>query len=162
MMKITLIYGTDTGNTRSIAKKIAKRLPDTSALHIAKARREDFENSDLLILGSPTCGFGELPEDWEKHLTLLATANLSGKTVALFGTADQLNYPGTFADALGILYDKAVASGATVIGQTGTEGYDFDQSAALRDGRFVGLVIDQDNQANQTEERITSWLGQIL
>ncbi|HVI51550.1 MAG TPA: flavodoxin FldA [Candidatus Sulfotelmatobacter sp.] len=161
-MKVNLIYGTDNGNTRSIAKKIAKRLPEAEVIHISKAKPDDFETCDLLILGSPTYGFGELSDDWITGIALLSAANLNGKTVALFGTGDQLNYPDTFADAMGILYEKAVERGANVVGHTETGGYDFDKSTAIRDGHFVGLVLDQDNQANKTEERIESWLGKLL
>lgn len=161
-MKVNLIYGTDTGNTRSIAKKIAKGLPQAEVIHIAKAKREDFEACDLLILGAPTYGYGELSDDWEIGTILLSAANLADKKVALFATGDQLNYPDTFADAMGTLYDKAIERGARIIGQTDTGGYDFDKSTAIRDDKFVGLVLDQDNQPTKTEERIKTWLKQLL
>lgn len=161
-MKVNLIYGTDTGNTRAVAKKIAKKLPDAVVRHIGEASREDFEGCDLLILGAPTCGLGDLPDDWGTGLSLLSSSDLTAKKVALFGTGDQMNYPDTFADAMGTLYDTAVARGADVIGQTDPDGYEFDGSTALRDGKFVGLVLDQDNQANKTEGRIDSWVGKIL
>lgn len=160
-MKITVIYGTDTGNTRTVAKKIAKKLPDATVRHIAEASREDFQSSDLLILGAPTCNLGELPEDWDKGLALLASAGLSGKKVALFGTGDQLNYPDTFVDAVGTLYDAVTAQGAEVVGQTDPDGFEFNESTALRNGKFVGLVLDVDNQASKTEARIESWIKQI-
>ncbi len=161
-MKISVIYGTDTGNTRTVAKKIGKKIPDASVRHIAEASRQDLESCDLLILGSPTCGLGELPADWEKGLSLLSSADLSAKKVALFGTGDQFNYPDSFADAIGTLYDTVTARGANVMGQTDADGYEFTGSTALRDGKFVGLVLDVDNQANKTEARIESWINQIL
>ncbi len=161
-MKINVIYGTDTGSTRGVAKKIAKKLPDAELRHIAEASRQDFEACELLILGSPTCRLGELPDDWEKGLSLLSSVDLSAKKVALFGTGDQLNYPDSFVDAIGTLYDTVTARGATVTGRTDPDGYDFNESTALRDGKFVGLVLDMDNQANKTEARIASWINQIL
>lgn len=160
-MRVTVIYGTDSGSTRSIAKKIGKHLPHAEVINVAKASRGDFEDCDLLILGAPTCGYGELSEDWERGLPTLEAANLEQKKVALFGTGDQVNYPDTFVDALGILYDKVVARGAQVVGATPTEGYQFDASAALRDGKFVGLALDQDNQFTMTEGRIASWIDGI-
>lgn len=160
-MRTHLIYGTDTGNTRSVAKKIAKHLPDVSVIHIDKAEREDFESCSLLILGAPTCGYGDLPGDWEQGLAKLDQVDLTGKTVALFGTGDQINYPDTFVDAIGILYDKVVARGGRVVGHTAPDGYRFDGSAALRDGTFVGLALDQDNQPEKTDGRIAAWIGQL-
>lgn len=160
-MKINVIYGTDSGTTRSIAKKIALKLPDATVHHVATASRQDIEACDLLILGSPTYQVGELPDDWEKALPLLSEANLANKRVALFGTGDQMNYPDSFADAIGTLYDKVVERGASVAGQTAPSGYDFNHSTALRDGKFVGLVLDADNQAGKTEARINSWIAQL-
>lgn len=161
-MKVTLIYGTDTGNTRAVAKRIAKKLPDTVVRHVGEASREDFEACDLLILGAPTCGLGDLPDDWGSGLSVLSSANLNAKKVALFGTGDQISYPDTFVDGMGTLYDAAVARGADVIGRTEPNGYEFDGSTALRDGKFVGLALDQDNQADKTEGRIESWIREIV
>lgn len=161
-MKINVIYGTDSGTTRSMAKRIAKKLPEATVHHIAKANRLDIEACDLLILGSPTYMLGELPEDWEKALPLLSEADLANKRVALFGTGDQMNYPDSFADAIGTLYDKVIARGASVTGETLPAGYEFNHSAALRDGKFVGLVLDADNQAAKTDARIDSWVSRIM
>ena len=62
----------------------------------------------------------------------------------------------------GTLYDAIVAKGAEVVGFTDTKGYEFEVSAAVRDGQFVGLVLDQDNQAGKSEKRIAAWTSQIL
>jgi len=43
-----------------------------------------------------------------------------------------------------------------------TDGYTFEQSAAVVDGRFVGLVIDQRTQGMFTDERIDAWLAQVV
>ncbi|RMF69726.1 MAG: flavodoxin FldA, partial [Cyanobacteria bacterium J069] len=42
-----------------------------------------------------------------------------------------------------------------------TDGYDFNESKAVRDGKFVGLAIDEDNQSDLTTERIQSWVAQL-
>ncbi|HAS51747.1 MAG TPA: hypothetical protein DCS21_08410, partial [Gammaproteobacteria bacterium] len=47
------------------------------------------------------------------------------------------------------------------IGSWPIDGYEFEKSKALRDGEFVGLVLDQDNQADLTDERIEEWLEQV-
>lgn len=159
-MTTTVIFGSDQGCTRTIAGRIAKKLNGKS-LDIKKARTDDLETCDLLILGCPTYGFGDLQTDWEDHIATLDDADLSGKKVALFGTGDQINYPDSFIDAVGILYDRVVAKGAQVVGFTATDGYDFTGSAALREGRFVGLALDEDNQSGKTEGRINAWISQL-
>jgi flavodoxin I len=116
----------------------------------------------LLVLGSPTYGDGTLQTDWEDNIDKLRGANLKGKKVALFGTGDQQNYPTSFLDAMGILYDEVAALGANVVGFTGTRGFDYVQSTAERDGKFVGLALDLDTQSGMTEKRVTAWLSQLL
>ncbi|MCR6632355.1 MAG: flavodoxin FldA [Magnetospirillum sp.] len=159
-MSITVIYGSDGGGTKAVASRIAAKLKG-QAVDIRKAKPADFENCDLLVLGSPTYGLGELQCDWEDHIGKLDEVNLEGKAVALFGTGDQMTYPDSFVDAIGILYDRVVEKGARVVGFTDTEGYDFTGSVAVRDGRFVGLALDEDNQSSQTERRITAWTNQL-
>jgi len=51
--------------------------------------------------------------------------------------------------------------GTRLIGSWSAEGYEFNKSKAFRDGEFVGLVLDQDNQADLTEERLEEWLEQV-
>jgi flavodoxin I len=31
----------------------------------------------------------------------------------------------------------------------------------LRDGKFLGLAIDEDNQSGKTEARVSAWLDQL-
>jgi len=47
------------------------------------------------------------------------------------------------------------------VGQTSTDGYDFEESLAVVDDMFLGLVIDEDNQDDLTDERLESWANQI-
>lgn len=159
-MSVTVIYGSDNGTTQDIANRIAKKLGGR-VVNITTATKADFEGSDFLILGSPTYGLGNLQPDWEDNLDKLKDADLSGKKVAIFGTGDQASYPDTFVDAIGLLYDEAVAKGANVVGLTETSGYDFTGSLGLRDGKFLGLAIDMDNQGAKTNARIDAWVAQL-
>jgi flavodoxin I len=52
--------------------------------------------------------------------------------------------------------------GAEVIGFTETAGYDYVESTAERDGKFVGLGLDLDTQSGMTEKRVTAWLSHVL
>jgi len=159
-MSIKVVFGSDLGTTRAIATRIATAL-NAIPLEITKAQAKDLESCDLLLLGSPTYGIGELQCDWEERLDTLYRADLTGKTVALFGTGDQVGFADSFADAIGVLYDIVTEKGAQVIGFTDAFDYEFAESRAFRDGQFVGLVIDQDNQPDMTEQRIAQWLKSL-
>lgn len=163
MSKIGLFYATDTGNTRKVAKLIKKQFDDgeVELFNIKGATVENLTDCDALIFGTPTLGDGELPECWAEFLPILESLGLSGKTVALYGLGDQAGYPDEFVDALGILYKKLKKLNARLIGGWPNEGYEFAKSKALRDGEFVGLVLDQDNQADLTEERLEEWLERV-
>jgi flavodoxin I len=102
-----------------------------------------------------------MQEDWAAKLHLLRSADLKGKTVALFGLGDQSGHPDSFLDAMGTLYDLLVEGGDTPVGSWPADGYGFVRSTALRDGMFVGLALDEDRQAGKTRERIEAWLGQL-
>ena len=158
-MRTGIFYGSSGGNTERVAKMIKEALDiDADLIDVAYARAEDFQKYDLLILGSSTWGEGDLQDDWEDIFDEFKKIDLSGKTVALFGTGDQEEYPDTFVDAMGTLYDQAVQNGARVVGDGWpTEGYDFDESTAVRDGAFVGLAIDEDNQEDLTSQRVWKW-----
>lgn len=171
MATVGIFFGTDTGNTRKVAKTIAKQLGEVAGKpdNIKNVGVDDLLAYDVLILGSPTYGDGELPgltagtstESWEEFLPNLSGADFSGKTIALYGLGDQAGYPGNFVDAIGMLYDAFADCGAQFIGFTSTEGYEFDRSKAVLDDQFVGLVLDEDNQKDLTEGRLADWLKQI-
>ena len=179
MAKIGIFFGTDTGRTRLIAKQIAKKLGDDAhaPVNIGRSTLADFLAYDALILGSSTLGDGELPglstglsqPSWEEFLPQLASANLSGKVVAIYGLGDQKKYPNEFVDAIGLLHDALVARGARVVGRWPNIGYEFTASQAL-DGPFegafegsyfLGLALDQINQPLLTEERLNTWLASV-
>ncbi|KAF7598486.1 MAG: flavodoxin [Candidatus Dactylopiibacterium carminicum] len=169
--KVGLFFGSTTGNTRKVAKLIKSRFDDATMsepVRITKASPEDLLAYDYLILGTPTLGDGQLPgqsadcdENWEEALERLGDVSLAGKTVALFGLGDQATYPDAFVDALADLHEFVTAHGARVVGAWPADGYDFSDSRALQGDSFVGLALDQDNQADLTEERVDAWLKSI-
>ncbi len=160
MAKIGLFYATDTGTTRKIAKRIKKQFLDEelALFDMAKTTPDAMLDCEALIIGTPTLGDGELPDPLTEFLGQLEARHLEGKPIALFGLGDQVGYPTEFVDAMGILHKKLRKLGANLIGNWPVDGYEFEKSKALRDGEFVGLVLDQDNQADLTNERIEEWL----
>lgn len=171
MEKIAIYFGTDTGRTRRIAKLIAQKLGDRAdaPLNINRVTVDDFLAREVLILGAPTYGDGELPglatglpqESWAEFLPRLQGRDMRNQTVALFGLGEQEKYGDEFVDALILLHDAVVACGARVIGAWPADGYSFRASQALVDGRFVGLALDQIGQPALSEARIDAWLRQL-
>ena len=163
MAKIGLFYDSDTGNTRKVAKMICKHFDDgdIELKSITKVVPADFDQYSAFILGTPTLGEGELPENWDAFLPELDAMDFSGKTIALFGLGDQVEYAHEFVDGLGILYEKFESLGASFIGFWPLEGYEYDISRGELDGEFAGLVLDQDNQADLTPGRVETWIAQV-
>ncbi len=160
MAKIGLFYGSTTGNTKDAAVQIKTAFGNDilTIASIAGATADDLNRFDVLILGTSTWGFGDWQDDWAAFQRESAQVDWSCKTVALFGMGDQYGYPDTFVDAMGLLHDVVAARGAQVVGAWEGQGYDFESSCAHRDGRFVGLALDADNQSEMTGPRIREWV----
>ncbi len=160
MSKTIVIYGSSTGTCEAIAEKIAARL-GAEALNVQEMTADVVAANDNLILGTSTWGAGELQDDWYDGINVLKGADLSGKTIAFFGCGDCESYSDTFVGGMGELYDAVKASGAKIIGAVSTDGYSFDDSAAVVDGKFVGLPLDDVNEDDKTDSRIDAWVAQI-
>lgn len=160
MKKTLVVYGSTTGTCESIAETIASKL-GVEATNVTDMTADMVAEADNLVLGSSTWGAGELQDDWYDGLSLLKGASLGGKTIALFGCGDCESYCDTFCGAMGEIYDALKDSGARFVGQVSTDGYNFDESEAARDGQFVGLALDDVNESDRTEERIDAWVESI-
>jgi flavodoxin I len=161
MAKIGIFYGSSTGNTEKIADLLAHHFGDeATTVNVEDAHTSDLEKFDVLILGTSTWEIGEMQEDWEDFITELKKANLKDKKVAIFGLGDQEAYGESFADGAGIIYQTLVGK-TNLIGRWPVEGYEFDESMAVEDGSFVGLIIDEDNQKELTAERVHKWVEQL-
>lgn len=165
MAEIGLFFGSDDGNTESVAYRIQQRFGESvcDVRDIADATQLDFAEYDKVILGIPTWDFGQIQSDWEEFWDDIAEVDFTGKTVALYGLGDQFGYGDFFLDALGMLHDVVKANGAQIIGHWPTEGYEFDASKAKIAGEdaFVGLGIDEDQQEDLTASRLNTWCRQL-
>ena len=159
MKDVALFYGTYTVVTEKKKKKIVNELgADKVDLYNICKDGDKMENYKKLIIGTSTWSIGELQEDWDAFMPKLQKMDFTGKTVALFGTGDQVGYPDTFLDGMGMLYETFQYRGAKFIGFWPTQGYDFTSPLPLLDhDHFVGLAIDEDNQPELTDERIKEW-----
>ena len=160
MSKVGIFYGTTTGVTEDIAHRIADKIDGADIFNI-DGNEDKLNDYDVLLLGASTWGFGDLQDDWQTVLDELSNLDLKGKKVGYFGTGDQGTFADTFIDALGIINDEIKKTGATIIGQKSTEGYEFSESRAVVDGKFLGLVVDEINQPDLTDERIDAWVEEI-
>ncbi len=165
MTAVGIFFGSDTGNTENIAKTIQIQLgKGTAEVHdIAKSSKETLERFDILLFGIPTWYYGEAQCDWDDFFPTLSQINFNGKLVALFGCGDQEDYAEYFCDAMGTVRDIIEPQGATIVGQWPVTGYHFEASRGLADnGHFIGLAIDEDRQPELTDERVRTWVRQIV
>lgn len=164
MKKTAIIYSFNTHKTAKAADKIADAF---EPVQLEKVNAEDIDGKkflafDNLILGVPTWFDGELPNYWDEFVPELEELDLKGKTIALFGLGDQIGYSENFGDAVGILAELLQQRGAKLVGYTETKGYSFESSRAEINGRFAGLLLDQENQARLSSERIKKWVTNLL
>ncbi|NJR66986.1 MAG: flavodoxin, partial [Leptolyngbyaceae cyanobacterium CRU_2_3] len=119
MAKIGLFFGTQTGNTETIAELIQKALGGSSVVdlyNVSDAEPSDFEEFACIIVGCPTWNIGELQSDWDGLYEELDQVNFQGKKVAYFGAGDQVGYADNFQDAMGILEEKISSLGGKTVG----------------------------------------------
>ncbi|MBC6418189.1 MAG: flavodoxin FldA [Prochloron sp. SP5CPC1] len=164
MSKIGLFYGSTTGKTESAAEMIQAEFGGESVvtLHeISEIQDSDFDQYQNIIIGSPTWDIGQLQADWDGYFEDLDNVDFSGKKVAYFGTGDVVGYGENFQDAMGTLEEKISELGGQTVGNWPTDGYDFESSKAVKNGKFVGLALDDDNQSELTESRIQEWVAQL-
>ena len=160
-MATAIFFASSTGNSEEIANKIASKLDDIETFDLSGTKITKINDYDKVILGGSTWGDGELNDDWEDVWDDFCKLDLSNKTIALFGLGDQESYSDEFCSALGIIYEQVEKTGAKIVGFTSTQGYTHDASKAQIDNQFVGLVLDEDNQSDLTDERINEWVNNI-
>ena len=163
-MQVALIYGTLLGNTENVAEAIIEELKpdyDVELVDVCQITANDLDKWDLLICGIPTWDIGQLEYGWSDVYDDMDSVDLD-LIVTMFGLGDQHSYTETYQDAMGILYRKFIERGARGnIGFTSTDGHTFEGSDALVDGKFCGLAIDEEQQPDLTESRVTSWVAQV-
>lgn len=160
MKKIGLFYGSSTGRTKRVAEMIQKGfgVKNVEIFNIKNINPSDVLHYENLIFGTSAWGVGDMQDDWEMFIDDLAELDLSNKKIALFGLGDQAEYPGSFVDGIGTLYCR-MPNKENVVGFCSKDGYKYYFSSAEKDGKFVGLPIDEDNQPGLTQERVKNWVA---
>lgn len=160
MSNTAVFYGSSTGNTEIAAKAIADKL-GAEVFDVSDNPASELANYKNIIFGSSTWGIGDLQDDWEDFISDVESADLDGKTIAIFGCGDAGGYADSFVDAIGKIYKAIKDKNCKIIGFVEPDGYDYDFSEAEIDGMFVGLPLDEDNESDQTDDRINNWVEKI-
>lgn len=165
MAKIGIFFGSSSGVTRGTAELLADELKGAELIDMEEDFDgiDQFDDFDVLLIGSSTWGQGDPQRDWVDPLYELDNErpDLSGKKVAFFGAGDQKTHGEHFLSALGKMHDLFTSLGASAYGFTSTSGYKYEFSLAEREGKFCGLGIDDVNQEDMTEERVKTWATQL-
>jgi flavodoxin I len=163
MKRIGLFYSFNSKKTAKIAGAIRNAFTNENVqlVNVDEVKKELFLEFDNLIIGVPTWFDGELPNYWDELLPALEDIDLSNKRIAIFGLGDQKGYAENFCDAIGIMATFFENRGAVIVGKFPIEGYHFEESKAVRDGFFLGLPLDQENQARLTYGRIEIWAEKL-
>ncbi len=161
--KCAIFFGSTTNNTADIAAMLKEELGSSvdHLVNVASCSPQDFTVCENMILGVPTWHIGEMQDDWAGILPSLKEQSYAGKKIAIFGLGDQKGYPETYVDAMGELLEVFEPKGAKLFGLWPTSGYDFKKSKGMRDGKFMGLVIDIENQNDKTPARVKAWADQL-
>lgn len=117
-MKVSIIYGSTTGNTENVAGIIKENLNDheVNVVNVADVTDGDYD-AELVLLGSSTWGYGELQDDFAVHFDAMSSDHLNGKKVAVFGCGDKDGFADVFCEAVNMITEKAEECGAEIIAE---------------------------------------------
>lgn len=165
---VGIFYAPSGGSVHKIARLLKQKLaaynPDLFLISdITPLQLLDYHT---LVLVCSTLGRNtwemEQRDPWSSFIPKMLRIRLEGRQVAIVGLGDHVGYPNNFVDGMGILARTIEEIGGQLIGRTDTVDYVFNDSRALQDGRFVGLPLDEEYEADKTEERIKTWLTGLL
>ncbi len=166
MYNIGIFFGSDTGVTKRIAFIIKKKINNyfnVDILNISESSKNDFLNYDILILGTSTWYQGELQYDWDDFLSCFKKINFNKKIVSFFGCGNQKDYSNCFCNSVYKLYNIVYKKNGYIIGYWPINNYKFNYSKSLfNKNYFIGLMIDEHNQSEFTNRRISIWVSNLI
>ena len=169
MAVIAIIYGSETGNTEKVSQSIKSKLDSkfgetvADVFNVTDVTPETFAEYSMFILGASTWNIGDIQANWENFLPEMDKIDLNNKIAAVFGLGDQSGYADNFVDGMGVIAKKINERNCTIVGNWPTQGYEFNKSiATIDDENFFGLAVDEDQQADQTEERVSQWTEKLI
>ncbi|MGP6086374.1 flavodoxin domain-containing protein [Antarctobacter jejuensis] len=119
-MKITVLYGTETGNAEMLAEDIAAELEaehETEVLNLSDFDPADFDRGQFYLMVCSTYGDGELPASAQPFAEKLDAQkpDLTGIHFGIFGMGDS-EYEETFNFGPKTLAELLIARGAAQVG----------------------------------------------
>ena len=121
MGKAILIYGSTTGNTEQVADAVSKGLGsagwEVTVKNVTGVDMSELADYELVILGCPTWGDGELQEDFIEFHENMNEETFKDKKAAVFGPGDSELYPDTFCVAVNMLETKLNDCGAKLVAE---------------------------------------------
>lgn len=120
-MKITILYGTETGNAEMLAEDIQSELEgehEVECLNLSDMEVGDFDPAQFYLMVCSTYGDGELPASAQPFAEAMEAEkpDLSAIHFAIFGLGDS-EYEETFNFGPKTLAELMQARGATQIGE---------------------------------------------
>lgn len=144
MKRVLVIYGSTTGNTEFVARRIGEKITNEGVAvelkDVINAQVSDlFSDYELIILGCSTWGEEEIgfQEDFESFYFGLNEVDFTGKVFALFGCGDS-GYK-HFCGAVDELEERLQQQGA----------------------EFVGPALKIDGEPEEALEQIDHWSSEI-
>jgi len=161
---VGLFFATQTGNTETVATTIAEKA-GVDPVDAGEIDVSELAGYDGLIVGCPTWNTGadefRSGTSWDDLLDDIKGTDLAGKPVAVFGCGDSQGYGDNFCDGIEELHETFAAAGAKMVGYVDAKDYQHEESKSTRGDKFLGLPLDQDNEDDKTDDRVTSWITQI-
>ena len=94
MEKIIIVYGSTTGTTEEMSQIITREIKslglDVAMKNVSNFSPEELSEYELIILGCPTWGDGELQEDFIDFEEKLRSIDLKDKRCAVFGPGESM------------------------------------------------------------------------
>lgn len=160
MKTVGIFYGSTGGKTKEVVDILASQLGDAKVFDVADGLSE-IDNFDNIILASPTYGMGELQDDWASCIDELAEVKMEGKVVGLIGVGDAALFGANYVESMMHLYDAVEPNGAKIVGLMSTDDYDYEDSLAVVDDKFMGLPIDASYDEETIASKLEEWLDKI-
>ncbi len=168
MSRIGLFFGPLKGSVNRVADLISDRIgaEKVEMVPVRTATPDDFKRFDKIIFGISTVGKETWDSsinktDWGIFLPEVSKGDFAGKTVAIFGLGNHITYASSFVDFMGLLARELMKTEARIVGHVPAEDYEFEESAAIFEGKFIGLPLDEDFEPELTPERVSNWLKSI-
>jgi len=136
-MKTLVIYDTNYGNTKKIAKSVASKLgKNTKTISVSDLKKKDLKGIELLVAGCPVIASSPT-EKMSRFLASLKDNELKGVKAASFDTRMKLFF---FTDAAKKISKELTRAGAVIVARP-QDFYVRKAEGPLRDGEMEKAAV---------------------